>query len=101
MTAPIEAVGYHVGIVVHDVEVAGQRYQRLLGGSFRSFRYDKPASRVAEAPWPPTRLRIAYGRYGGMTIELIQSLDDEGPREGRQGDEGSRGARAGDPRRDR
>jgi methylmalonyl-CoA/ethylmalonyl-CoA epimerase len=77
MTAPIEALGYHVGIVVHDVDVATARYGALFGGSFRTFEYTKPASRIAESPSSQVRLRLAYGRYGGMTIEFVESRDPD------------------------
>lgn len=75
MTAPIEGFGYHVGIVVSNIETATARYGALFGGTFRSFEYTKPASRIAERPSARARLRLAYGRYGGMTLEFVESLD--------------------------
>jgi catechol 2,3-dioxygenase-like lactoylglutathione lyase family enzyme len=75
MTAPIEGFGYHVGIVVNDIEAATARYGALFGGTFRSFEYTKPASRIAERPSAGARLRLAYGRYGGMTLEFVEPRD--------------------------
>ena len=78
MSAPIEAAAYHAGLVVHAVDAAIARYERLFGATFAIFEYDKSASRLAEAPAPATRLRVAYGRVAGMTFELIQPLDGNG-----------------------
>jgi methylmalonyl-CoA/ethylmalonyl-CoA epimerase len=75
MTAPIEGLGYHVGIVVSDLEAATARYGALFGGTFRTFEYTKPASRIAERPSASARLRLAYGRYGGMTLEFVEPRD--------------------------
>lgn len=67
----------HIGIVVHDIEAVGARYRELLG---------VPRWHVREAlsqspPWSPGagggRIRIAFGRTPGQTIELIQPLDGE------------------------
>jgi methylmalonyl-CoA/ethylmalonyl-CoA epimerase len=75
MTAPIEGLGYHVGIVVSDIDLATARYRALFGGTFRTFEYTKPASRIAERPSAGAHLRLAYGRYGGMTLEFVEPRD--------------------------
>jgi catechol 2,3-dioxygenase-like lactoylglutathione lyase family enzyme len=77
VTVPITAVGYHVGIVVDDVEASVSRYQRLLGALVGTFDYTKPAQRLPHT-WPATLLRVAYCRVGAMTLEMIQPVDRQG-----------------------
>ena len=65
MTAVLEsAIAYHLGVVVHDLAAATERYGQLL--------------RVPR--WHPVEmgpLRVAFGRGAGLTFELIQPLTDD------------------------
>lgn len=63
MTALDVAVAYHLGVVVHNLEAATERYGRLL----RVPRWHT----VETGP-----LRIAFGRGAGLTFELIQPLTE-------------------------
>ena len=63
MTALDAAVAYHLGVVVHNLEAATERYGRLL----RVPRWHT----VETGP-----LRIAFGRGAGLTFELIQPLTE-------------------------
>lgn len=78
MTAPYEDIyASHIGIVVGDFEAVGACYQKLLGVP----RWYVRETVSQPAPWDRAagsgRLRIAYGRTPGQTIELIQPLEGE------------------------
>jgi catechol 2,3-dioxygenase-like lactoylglutathione lyase family enzyme len=61
MTAP-ELAAFHVCVVVRDLEAAMETYRSLLGVDWH-----------VRAPWAnPTRM--AYGRGGGQTFELVQPV---------------------------
>jgi catechol 2,3-dioxygenase-like lactoylglutathione lyase family enzyme len=68
---------YHVGIVVHDLEAVAERYRQLLGVPRWHF-FEAPLPAV---PWNPqltdARLQVGYGRAGGLTIELLRTIEGE------------------------
>ena len=79
MTFAIEAMGFHIGMVVHDADAAVESYRRLLGGTVGVGKsVPKAAPSAVDPSLEDTQLRIAYGRYAGMTIELIQVLSGKG-----------------------
>lgn len=72
------AAGFHVAFVVSDVDRRAAEYQRLLGGSFHSWEFVKAPPVDIDATLTDSHLRVAYGRFAGMTIELIQVLSGRG-----------------------
>jgi catechol 2,3-dioxygenase-like lactoylglutathione lyase family enzyme len=72
---PSDLLAYHLGFVVRDLDAVAERYQRLLGVD----RWRSHDLQVARVPWDArstdARLRVAFGRAAGMTIELIQPLE--------------------------
>src|SRR5262249_23255953 len=78
MTAASEqCMAYHIGIVVHDLYAVAHRYDELFG-PLHWHTWEAP---VGALPWNPEttdgRLRIAYGRLPGLTLELVQPLSGE------------------------
>ena len=79
MTAPeVDALGFHVGLVSHDAVKSAEAYQRLLGGTFKIWETEKPAPSAIDPSFEDTSLRIAYGRYAGFTLEIIQVVSGYG-----------------------
>jgi hypothetical protein len=78
MTAKFDAAGFHVGMVVEDAVKTAAEYQSMLGGDYETFEYVKPPPGPLAPHLEPSRLVIAYGRFGGMTIEVIQVLEGNG-----------------------
>jgi Glyoxalase/Bleomycin resistance protein/Dioxygenase superfamily len=78
VTLPIEAMGFHVGMIVHDADAVAERYRRLLGGVFETWELAKSAPAAVDRGYEDSRLRVSYGRYAGMTIEIIQVLSGRG-----------------------
>jgi methylmalonyl-CoA/ethylmalonyl-CoA epimerase len=69
---PSDLLAYHLGFVVRDLDAVAERYRRMLGvDRWRSHELEVP-----KVPWDArstdARLRIAFGRAPGVTIELIQ-----------------------------
>jgi hypothetical protein len=64
MTAALDnAVAYHLGLVVHDLDAVAGRYEKIL--------------RVPEWKQIATAIgRIAFGRGAGLTYELIEPLQE-------------------------
>ncbi len=69
---PPELAAYHLGIVVRDIEVAKERYQRMLGIDFWADLERRRARPPWRADYTDVRLNLAFGRAAGLTIELIQ-----------------------------
>jgi hypothetical protein len=77
MTIPADQVfAYHIGIVVRSIEETGSIYKALLGVSeWHSWEVEREG-----LPVNPTtagkrgRVRIAYGRAPGQTIELLEPV---------------------------
>jgi catechol 2,3-dioxygenase-like lactoylglutathione lyase family enzyme len=78
MTFAFEALGFHVGMVVRDAKAVVDAYRDLFGGSFQMWAVPKAAPRQVDPSYQDSQLLIAYGRYAGMTIEVIQVLSGEG-----------------------
>jgi catechol 2,3-dioxygenase-like lactoylglutathione lyase family enzyme len=78
MTIPAEKVcAYHIGIIVRSIEETGAIYRDLLGaGEWHSWEVEREGLPVNPATAGKRgRVRIAYGRAPGQTIELLQPLD--------------------------
>jgi hypothetical protein len=78
MTFHLDALGFHVGMIVGDVHTMAEDYRRLLGGQYRIWEFVKEAPSAVNPDYEDSRLRICYGRFGGMTIELVQVLEGDG-----------------------
>ena len=78
MTLTIEAMGFHIGMVVRDADVVCDKYQRLLGGRFETWELTKRAPVAIDPDYEDSHLRISYGRFAGTTIEIIQVLSGLG-----------------------
>lgn len=78
MTFKLEALGFHVGLVVNDAIATAEAYQRLLGGPIEVFEYKKRASKAIDPTSEDSMLRLVYGRFGGITLEILQVLSGNG-----------------------
>jgi hypothetical protein len=78
VTAPVSAIGYHIGFVVEDSAATAREYQALLGGTYELFESTKPPPGPLAPELEPSRLGICYGRFGGMTMEFIQVIEGRG-----------------------
>jgi len=78
MTAKLEAQGFHIGMVVEDARAIAAEYESLLGGTCEFWEYVKPPPGPVAPNLEASRLLIGYGRFGGMTIEIIQVLEGHG-----------------------
>lgn len=78
MTIPADEVfAYHIGIVVRSIEETGALYKDLLGVTeWHSWEVERDGLPTNPATaGKHGRIRIAYGRAPGQTIELLQPLD--------------------------
>lgn len=78
MSLPEHVVGFHVGIVVDSLDDASAAFRRMLGGQDITWEFVKPAPAAIDPSYEASKVRVSYGRYGGMTIELIQVLEGHG-----------------------
>ncbi|HLZ71699.1 MAG TPA: VOC family protein [Dehalococcoidia bacterium] len=76
MTAPApQPYAFHIGMVVHDLDASARRFDQLLG-AMRWHTWELPLQALPTNPrTTDARLRIAYGRMPGQTIELIEVLE--------------------------
>lgn len=78
MTIPADQVfAYHIGIVVKSIEETGALYKDLLGVTeWHSWEVERNGLPTNPATTGKRgRIRIAYGKAPGQTIELLQPLD--------------------------
>jgi hypothetical protein len=78
MTFKVEALGFHVGLVVKDAMATAEAYQRLLGGTTEMIEFKKPASKAIDPTSEDSMIRLVYGRFGGVTLEILQVLSGNG-----------------------
>jgi len=78
MTAPVEAMGFHIGMVVHDLEASAAHYTQVLGGTFQTWEFTKVAPKAVNPDLEDSNLLVSYGRMAGFTLEIIQVLEGRG-----------------------
>jgi hypothetical protein len=65
-------------MVVRDAEATRSRYAGLLGGVAGSWQVRQEAPKSIDPSLESSEVKVIYGRYGGMTIELIEVLSGRG-----------------------
>jgi len=74
---PSEAMAFHLGIVVHDLDASARRYEDIYG-AMQWNRFELPLAALPTNPETrDAQVLAAYGRAAGMTFELIQVLSGE------------------------
>jgi catechol 2,3-dioxygenase-like lactoylglutathione lyase family enzyme len=76
---PLQAEGFHVGMIVRSIEEHTDYLTRLLGSQLTMWEVTKPAIGPFGKGYEDSRLRISYGRYAGMTLEFVQPVEGRGP----------------------
>lgn len=72
-----QPLAFHLGYAVSDVDRVSRRYSQLFGElHWRIFESGFPAM-PSNPETTAARLKVAYGRLPGMTLELIQVLEGE------------------------
>jgi catechol 2,3-dioxygenase-like lactoylglutathione lyase family enzyme len=72
---PPDLAAYHIGIVVHDLDSALDRYRRMLGIDLWRVRELQRARPPWQERFSDVQLKLAFGRGAGLTFELIQVLE--------------------------
>jgi catechol 2,3-dioxygenase-like lactoylglutathione lyase family enzyme len=58
-------------MVVRDAEATCALYTELLGGVAGSWQVRQEAPKSIDPSLEPSEVKVIYGRYGGMTIEVL------------------------------
>jgi methylmalonyl-CoA/ethylmalonyl-CoA epimerase len=78
VTGPVDAIGFHIGIVVRDADAAAATYHRLFGGTYGAWDLTKAAPGPTNPTLGESLLHVVYGRFAGMTIEFIEVVEGRG-----------------------
>lgn len=70
-------LAYHIGLAVYDLDAAMQRYSTMFG-DLRWHAWESPFPAAPfNAETTDARIKVAYGRMPGLTLEFIQVLAGE------------------------
>ena len=76
MTVPFGTpVAHHIGFVARDCYKMARAYEKLLGAKFDLL----PPLPVHNLYDEPATIRVAYGAFGGLVVEIIEPMDGDMP----------------------
>ena len=75
MTAFDEPIAHHLGFAVHDADVTAARYTQMLGAKFKL----QPIYELEDIYGRPAKLKVYYGAFAGMAIEIIEPFEGDTP----------------------
>lgn len=75
MTAFNEPIAHHLGWAVYDADVTAARYEQMLGAKFKL----QPIYELQDIYNRPAKLKVYYGAFAGIAIEIIEPFEGETP----------------------
>ena len=75
MTVFDEPIAHHLGWAVYDADVTAARYEQMLGAKFKL----QPIYELQDIYNRPAKLKVYYGAFAGIAIEIIEPFEGETP----------------------